>query len=345
MADIAAATTTAATTTAATTTADGRIPLLDLGDLRSGGGRAVERLAETIARTCEDTGFMLLANHGIEQALIDEVFAEASGFFDRDLAFKLHHKIGDLNIGYLPNGAQVVRTSTIHNNTRPNLSESFYIVQDVAADDPDVLAGKPFSAPNQWPAGMDGFRAATTAYFGQMQAMAHAMLPAFAVALGLRPNYFDEDFARPACTLRLIRYPAQPEPAADQFGFAPHIDTNFVTFLAQSKLPGLEVRTREGEWIRPPAIPGTFVVNTAEMLGRYSNDRFAPTPHRVVNASNALRHAIPFFYGPDNDAIIRVVDTCTGPGRPAQYEPILYSDHRRKLNNANFAHRQPAQVR
>ncbi len=86
-----------------------------------------------------------------------------------------------------------------------------------------------------------------------------------------------------------------------------------MTFLAQSALPGLEVRTREGEWVRPPAIPGTFIVNTAEMLGRYSSDRFAPTPHRVVNTNNALRHAIPFFYGPSNDAVIRVVETCTSP--------------------------------
>lgn len=313
-----------------------RIPLLDLSDYRAGAPAARDRLAETIARTAEDTGFMLLANHGIPQSLIDRVFAAAAAFFDRDLDFKLHHKIGDLNIGYLPNGAQVVRTSTINVNTKPNLSESFYIVRDPT----EAELAKPFIAPNRWPDGMAEFRAATTEYFTAMQAMANALLPTFAAALGLPPTYFDADFHDPACTLRLIRYPAQPPQAENTFGFAPHIDTNFVTFLAQSALPGLEVRTREGEWIRPPSIPGTFVVNTAEMLGRYSNDRFAPTPHRVINANDALRHAIPFFYGPSNDAIIRVVDTCTGSANPARYEPVRYIDHRRRLNVANFAHRQ-----
>jgi isopenicillin N synthase-like dioxygenase len=319
-----------------------RIPLLDLQGYRDGKPGARERVADTIARTCEDTGFMLLANHGIPQSLIDDVFDAASAFFDRDLDVKLRYKVGELNIGYLPNGAQVVRTSTLNNNTKPNLSESFYIVHDRPADDPDLLAGKPFVAPNQWPEGMDRFRSITTTYFTRMEAMAHAMLPAFAVSLGLQPDYFEADFHDPSCTLRLIRYPAQPAPAENQFGFAPHIDTNFITFLAQSKLPGLEVRTREGEWLRPPAIPGTFVVNTAEMLGRYSNGRFAPTPHRVVNNNNALRHAIPFFYGPSNDAVIRVVDTCVDADHPPRYEPLLYLDHRRKLNVTNFAHRQPA---
>ncbi len=320
--------------------ADDRIPLLDLADYRAERPGARARLAQAIARTSEDTGFMLLANHGIAQTLIDRVFDAAAGFFDLPIETKLEYKIGDLNIGYLPNGAQVVRTSTVNANTRPNLSESFYIVRDRAPDDPDILAGTPFVAPNRWPQGMPAFRAATMEYFGAMQAMAHAMLPAFAEALGLPPGYFDADFHDPSCTLRLIRYPAQPVQADNQFGFAPHIDTNFVTFLAQSRLPGLEVRTREGEWIRPPAIPGTFVVNTAEMLGRYSNDRFAPTPHRVVNSNAGLRHAIPFFYGPSNDAVIRVVETCTGPDNPARYEPVLYLDHRRRLNLANFAHRQ-----
>ena len=76
------------------------------------------------------------------------------------------------------------------------------------------------------------------------------------------------------------------------------------------------------------------------MLGRYSNDRFTPTPHRVVNDNNALRHAIPFFYGPGLNAVIAPVPTCISTDNPARYAPLLYADHRRKLNLTNFAHRQ-----
>jgi len=321
---------------------DGRIPVLDIGPFLAGQPGALEALAAHVARSCEDTGFLVLANHGVPQGLIDGCFDAASRFFDLPMERKLALKVGALNIGYLPMGAQTIRTSTIHQNRKPNLNESFYIVHDRALDDPDILAGRPFVAPNRWPEDLPGFRAATMAYFAVMERLARRMLPVFAVALGLRPDYFDADFADPTCTLRLIRYQPQPSKAEDQFGFAPHIDTNFITFLAQSALPGLEVRTREGSWIRPPAIPGTFVVNTAEMLGRYSNDRFAPTPHRVVNANNSLRHAIPFFYGPGNDAVIRVVPTCTGPDHPPRYEPLLYLEHRRKLNRTNFDHRQGA---
>jgi len=322
------------------TLAEGRIPVLDISHFLQGEPGAREELARHVARSCEDTGFLVFAGHGIAPALIEGCFEAAAHFFALPEAEKLALKIGDLNIGFLPTGAQVIRTSKVVEVKKPNLNESFYIVEDRAPDDPDILAGKPFIAPNKWPADLPGFRETTQAYFIAMRRLAHSMLPVFATALDLAPQYFDADFADPSCTLRLIRYQPQPEDELDRFGFAPHIDTNFTTYLAQSALPGLEVRTREGEWLRPPAIPGTFVVNTAEMLGRYSNDRFAPTPHRVMNNNQAMRYAIPFFYGPGNDAVIRCVPSCVSAETPARYEPLLYLHHRQELNRRNFAHRQ-----
>jgi isopenicillin N synthase-like dioxygenase len=318
---------------------EGRIPVLDLGPYLAGAPGAREELARHVARSCRDTGFLVLANHGVPEAMVADTFAQAARFFDLPIEDKLALKVGAINIGYLPQGAQTIRSSTIHANKRPNRNESFYIVRDRAPDDPEILAGHPMAGLNRWPPALPEFRAATMAYFATMQGLAHRLLPVFATALDLPPEWFDGDFTDPTCTLRLIRYEPQPETDGETFGFAPHIDTNFTTFLAQSRLPGLEVRTREGTWIRPPAIPGTFVVNTAEMLGRYSNDRFAPTPHRVINQASEARYAIPFFYGPDNEAVIRVAPSCTGADDPPRYEPLRYLDHRLKLNRVNFDHR------
>jgi isopenicillin N synthase-like dioxygenase len=319
-----------------------RIPVLDVAPFLAGTPGAREALAKQFARACDDTGFLVIANHGIDRALSDGAFAAASQFFDLPEKRKLALKVGDLNIGYLPYGAQIVRTSKVNNNTRPNLSESFYIVSDRSSDDPVIVAGNPLFGLNRWPAEMPAFKAATMAYFAAMRPLAHAMVSVVASSLGLPPDYFEPDFKDPTCTLRLIRYPPHDAAEDNQFGFAPHIDTSFLTLLAQSALPGLEVKTREGEWVRPPAIPGTFVMNTGEMLARYSNDRFVPTPHRVINANNALRHAIPFFHGPSLDALIRPVPTCVSEDNPARYDPLLYADHRRKLNMTNFDHRRKA---
>ena len=322
--------------------ADDRIPLLDIGPYLAGEPGARAALADAVDKTCRDTGFLVIANHGIEQALIDATFAAAASFFDLPEDRKQALKIGDLNIGYLPYGAQIVRTSKIHVNKQPNFSESFYIVTDLSPNDPRIVSGDPLYGLNKWPADMPAFKAATLAYMAALRPLAEKLVSVVGTALGVADDYFLGEFKEPTQTLRLIRYPSHDGADDDQFGFAPHIDTNFLTLLARSSLPGLEVRTAQGEWIRPPHVPNTFVVNTGEMMGRYSNDRYTPTPHRVINDNNTLRHAIPFFFGPGLEAIIRPVATCVSADNPAKYEPLLYADHRRKLNLTNFDHRRNA---
>ena len=234
----------------------GRIPVLDIGPYLAGEAGAAAPLARAIARTCEDTGFLVVANHGVPQRLVDDTFAVAAKFFARPEADKLALKVGKYNIGYLPFGGQVVRHSPVNKNTKPNFSESFYITRDRAPDHPDIVNNKPLIGLNRWPTDMPEFRAATTAYYRAMEAMTTRLVPLSRWRSDLPPDYFAEAFAEPNCTIRLIHYPPHPSPEDNEFGFAPHTDNNFITFLAQSKLPGLEVRTAEGDWIRPPAVPG-----------------------------------------------------------------------------------------
>jgi isopenicillin N synthase-like dioxygenase len=329
----------AALSPAASILAQGRIPVLDIGPYLAGEAGAAASLARAFARTFEDTGFLVIANHGVSPHLVEDIFAVAAQFFARPEAEKLALKIGTYNIGYLPFGGQVVRHSPVNRNTKPNFSESFYITRDRAPDHPDIVNNKPLVGLNRWPSDMPEFRAASTAYYAAMEAMTRRLVPVVAMALDLPSDYFAKAFAEPNCTIRLIHYPPHPDPEDNEFGFAPHTDNNFLTFLAQSALPGLEVRTTEGEWIRPPAVPGTFVVNTGAMLARYSNDRFRATPHRVINRNGASRYAIPFFLGPNHDSVVDCVSTCVGPNNPPRYEPTTYGAFTQRLLTLNFAHR------
>jgi isopenicillin N synthase-like dioxygenase len=313
-----------------------RIPIIDVAPYLAGRPGAARALADQVARTCLDTGFLVVANHGVPQQVIDNAFAAAASFFALPEEAKLALKIGAENIGYLPYGGQTVRTSTVHKNTKPNYSESFY----VTTPDPNPAFNEGDRDRNKWPPGLDGFRDAIVTYFTTMRSLAHRMLPAFAIALGLPDDYFEDDFKGPASTVRLIEYAPQLQDEADLFGFAPHTDGSFITFLPRSKLPGLEVRTKTGEWIRPPSVPGTLVVNTGEMLAHYSNDRFVPTPHRVLNRSPSTRHAMPFFYGPNRHKVISCVPTCVSDDNPARYAPSTSFERNAIKDKMNFPHRQ-----
>jgi isopenicillin N synthase-like dioxygenase len=239
--------------TVMTAESESRIPIIDVGPFLAGTPGAAEALASAVVRTCLDTGFLAITGHGVPQAIVDRAFETAASFFALNEASKLALKVGKENIGYLPYGGQTVRTSTVHKNTKPNYSESFYIT----TPDPDPAKGEPDHDRNQWPPGMDAFKAAQVTYFQTMRALAHRMLPVFARALDLPADYFEGDFTGPSSIVRLIEYAPQLEDETDKFGFAPHTDGSFITFLPQSKFPGLEVLTKSGGWIQPPGIPGT----------------------------------------------------------------------------------------
>jgi isopenicillin N synthase-like dioxygenase len=311
---------------------ESRIPIIDVASFLAGDTGAAMTLAGQITRTCLDTGFLVITNHGVPQQIIDRAFAAAAAFFALDEASKLALKVGAENIGYLPYGGQTVRTSTVHRNTKPNYSESFYVTT------PDPLSSE--GDRNKWPAGMDEFKVAVVTYFKTMRTLAHRMLPVFALALDLPEDYFEADFTEPSSTVRLIEYAPQLEDEADLFGFAPHTDGSFITFLPRSRFPGLAVRTKSGEWITPPNVPGTFVVNTGEMLAHYSNDRFVPTPHRVINRNPDKRHAMPFFYGPNRHRVISCVPTCVSDSNPARYTPSTSFERNAIKDKMNFPHRQ-----
>ena len=144
------------------------------------------------------------------------------------------------------------------------------------------------------------------------------LLPLQAVALGLPPDYFTshEAFNPPVNTLRLICYPPRDEENDGQFGISPHTDYGYMTLLAQAKKPGLEILTRDGEWIQAPALDGCFLVNIADMGQRWTNDRFRSAPHRVINLRGETRYSIPFFFGTRWDVKLDCLPTCQGPGNP-----------------------------
>src|SRR5690606_9566016 len=128
--------------------------------------------------------------------------------------------------------------------------------------------------------------------------------------------------------IRMIHYPATDYTAEDQFGLGAHMDGGFLTFLPQTKVPGLEIQTQEGTWIPQPVVPGAFLVNAGQILRRWTNDRFRATPHRVVSPTGGQdRYSVPFFFNPAADALVEVPASCVTADNPLKHQPIRYADH------------------
>jgi len=83
-------------------------------------------------------------------------------------------------------------------------------------------------------------------------------------------------------------------------------------------------------------LPGTLVVNVGDLLGRWSNDRFASAPHRVLNRSGHQRISIATFYDPDFAAPI---DPRALGSTGSHYEPTTCGAHILGRFAAAFAYR------
>ena len=311
------------------------IPVIDFGASFAGGPGAVEATAAEIRDTLENVGFFVMVNHGVPQALIDRTFAEARRFHDQPMDAKRALLMNEHNNGYMTLGRYVVRTSQVNANDKPDLNEAFFSRRERAPGDPLLHSGRRWVGPNQWPEALPGFREAVLAYTDAMDALSACVLRVIAVALDLPPTAFDDAFAESQFTFRMTHYP--PVTAApNQFGIAPHTDANFLTFLAQSDVPGLQVRTPSGEWVAVPYIPGSYAVNTGDMMVRWTNGRFKSTPHRALPPVGRDRYAIPFFLGPHVDTVIESLPTCQGPDNPPRFPPITYGEYLTWWYGANY---------
>ena len=81
-----------------------------------------------------------------------------------------------------------------------------------------------------------------------------------------------------------------------------------------------------GDWLAVPYIPGSFAVNSGDIMKRWTNGDFKSTPHRALPPVGHHRYAIPFFLGPRFDQLIECLPTCTGPGNPPKWPPITYAE-------------------
>src|SRR5260221_4202819 len=318
-----------------------KIPVIDYGPYFAGEPGALERLAAEVRDACTNIGFFYVYNHGVDQGLVDRPFAAAKRFHAIPMEQKLALTLNENNIGYLPINASVQGASTVHKATKPNQNESFFVSHDRGAAHPDVIAGKTLRGRNQWPDGLPGFREDVMAYAHALDALCNRMIPAFAAALDLLPDYFAPFFANEAhMTLRMLHYPPQAVVEDNQFGQAPHTDNSFMTVLARTDVPGLAVRLPSGEWFPPPLIPGTFLVNLGNMMRRFSNDRFLSTPHGVLNDSGTDRYSLAYFHSPNPDAVIDCVPGSVGPDNPPRYPPAVYRDLILAFYPANYFHQQ-----
>ena len=315
------------------------IPVIDLADALTSGGKASQAVARQLRSAGMATGFFYIKNHGIPATLVAKQFQLTQQLMDLPLATRqaLSVKHSKTMRGFEELGEQRLDAAA-----RPDLKESFYCGLAYAPDHPYVLAGYQTYGGNQWPEELPHAAEQCEVYSQALLSLCNRLMQLLALSLVLPETYFDASNQNPMVTLRMVRYPAHPLDADERtFGAGAHTDWGAFTLLAQDDHGGLEVALPDGSWLSAPPIPGTFIVNLGDMVPRWTNNHYRSSLHRVRNlhSKGAVRYSIPFFYEPDYLAPIEMVPSPLTAGETPLYPPCTIGEHLKEMyrRSYNFA--------
>jgi isopenicillin N synthase-like dioxygenase len=312
------------------------LPVVDVSGLTSSSPSDRAAVAAELGRACRGIGFFYASGHGVSESLRDALFTAARTFFAMPAAAKEEYSIkrSPHNRGYVALEAERLDQSAAHSDHK----EAYNVGLELAADNAEVLAGKPFRSANLWPA-ISGWRETVLAYYDACWALGRRIHCGFALDLGIAEDFFEDKLDAPLATLRMLHYPPQPaaRDRAPDSGAGAHTDYGNLTILATDGVAGLQVRARSGAWIDAPHIPGTFVCNIGDCLMRWTDDLYVSTPHRVAIPMRD-RYSAAFFLDPNPDARVEVLPSCLKGGATPKYPPTTGADYIRERLTATYDH-------
>jgi isopenicillin N synthase-like dioxygenase len=314
------------------------IPVIDISPFLNGDSRERRRLAKLWDDAFRTIGFATIIGHQIPLALMENLQSEAIKFFNLPPEEKMRCAYpGEQRAqGYIPMGVETVAL-TIERDKKPpppDLCESItfpyiYWERGQITNEFDCSVYKP----NLWPEKPVSLRALIQEYSNAAHQLAFSLMQLSALALDLPERYFDPFFERMTTHFRLAYYPTQNEaPLPDQSRYGSHTDYSGFTMLLQDDAGGLQAQMPDGSWADVRPIRGGLVINSGDLIARWTNDRWKSDFHRVINPplkewSRTSRLSVVLFTGPNYDAMISCLPGCASASAPPRYKPTTCWDH------------------
>jgi len=246
--------------------------------------------AEKFTRSLHETGFGVLKNHPIPQALVERIYATWLEFFNgeakHDFAFSKETQDGYFStaISEIAKGA-----------TQKDIKEYFHVYP--------------------WGRIPESLKADALSYYQQATALAAELLswverytpPEIARHYREPLSHMIKDSRQ--TLLRVLRYPPltgqEPEGALRA---AAHGDINLLTILPAANEPGLQIQGTDHQWRDVPCDFGTLAINIGDMLQEASQGYYPSTLHRVLNptgeGAKRSRVSLPLFLHPRSDVVL-----------------------------------------
>ena len=260
-------------------------------------------------------GFAVVADHGLDEGVIDAAIDDAKAFFALPEAVKRAYHVPGIGgaRGLTPFGVEAAKDAA-----SVDLKEFWHVGREL----PPAHPYRQYMRDNVWPTEVEGFRTHLYGMFQAMDGLGRKLLRAIARSLGLADDWFEDKVEMGNSVLRMLHYPPVPADAPGVRAGA-HEDINVITLLLGAEEAGLQLKDADGRWLDIAPPPGALVVNIGDMLQRLTNHVLPSTTHRVVNPAperrGFARYSTPFFLHFNPDFEIATLPSTITPARPDRY--------------------------
>ena len=295
------------------------IPSLDLNDFKSTNEQTKKNFVRELGEAYKHIGFISLKNYGLNPEIENELYSEVKNFFEMPLEKKLQYEKAELNgqRGYISFGRE-----TAKGYKKSDLKEFWHFGQELEKNDPLFQEYEP----NVFCHDLPNFNKIGREVFSILEQTGIMVLRAIALHLKLPEFYFDKKVTGGNSILRAIHYPPITSEPKGAVRAAAHGDINLITILMGASAEGLEIQTRNGNWIGVTALPNQVVINIGDMMSRLTNDTLHSSIHQVVNPPKKdwgkPRFSIPFFMHPRSEMSLNCLPSCVSEKNTKKYTDI-----------------------
>ncbi|KAM7255936.1 hypothetical protein ACFE04_011677 [Oxalis oulophora] len=259
---------------------------------------------------------------------------EQSVFDESEKLYGLPLEIKELNVSKKPYRGYLGNSPVVP------LYESF------GFEDANVLQEVEKLTNKFWPGGNPSFSKTTHTFAEKIAEFDQTIIKMTLESFGL-DKYYDEQLNSTNYLLRFMKYEAPKNKDTKEIGLTPHTDKNFLTILRQNQIDGLEVQTKDGQWIQVKPSPDSYIVFAGDALHAKLNGRIHSVCHRVVMSGNAasLRYSIALFSVPSSDYIVKPPEELVDEEHPLLYKPFTHDEYLEFVyKNEGWRHEFPLKV-
>ena len=264
--------------------------------------------SKDVVRALEEYGCFIATYTNFSPKLHEAIFGASKELFD------------------LPTHVKILNTSNTPSHGYVGQEPIIPLYEGLGIEDATTEEGVQSFTTLLWPSGNHTFRDTVLEYSRVVGELDGVVMRMVSEVYGITSSY-ESLLGTTSYLLRLIKYRA-PAPALGETGLGihPHTDKSFMSILHQRQVKGLQIKTKNEDWIAVDPSPSAFIVMAGDAFMGWTNGRIEPSHHRVIIDGSEERYSLGLFTFIKN-VEIQVPEELVDDHNPLQFKPFHHYEY------------------